>query len=82
MKRKHSMPIGFGIVLAVVAAVVIGAAMLSSEQGEELWHSYRDVKNTRQDSMELMGNWRGMVLVNAQSPTAQKVGEGPPWSST
>lgn len=83
MTLKQSIPLGFGIVLAVVAAGIIGAAMLMTDKGEELAHLYGDYKagqrknnngRRRDGAMELQGRWRGLTLSAATSPTATALG--------
>jgi predicted RNA-binding Zn-ribbon protein involved in translation (DUF1610 family) len=83
MSWKQSIPLGIGVVLAVVAAGVIGAAMFVTDKGEELIHMYGDYRAAQRKAaaaaradhaMELRGRWNGMSLTAANSPTARALG--------
>ena len=44
MSWKQSIPLGVGVILAVIAVGVIGAGMFMGDKGEELLHLYGDYK--------------------------------------
>jgi hypothetical protein len=78
MRWKTTIPVGVGVVLAVVAVAVVGAAMLLTDKGEEMIHLYGDYRAAKAgkqtDSMELFGKWRGMSLAAVNGQTAANLG--------